>query len=453
MLQDLIQQRQEGCSKEQQSSPPVQDQQGQDICTKKHQSSPPKGDRQGQEIGNKEQHSFPPEEDWADVLDRGLARHRGHRQRSGPFKKGKEPHQIDRYWDLDIDNVLLAIASIWDGLRRRGVIYAFAGVDVFEPEVVSFGELSGEGVVGGPRNFLMPLLIPPNSSAQRSTLNYWNKNKGKAQNSKDGAAGPAVGHIVLAVAERLSVNNNTVTIDILDSRIGTVPSKIVDYKAAELATRFGWSGYRRSQYSARPFNEWPRDELPRIRRQLVPQQPAASNACGLYTIMYAWAVMLEVPLLHRQRRHGRRSNEEFMELGQELVNLALAGFMDSRTIQAFFNVFGFSEQQDAANQEHDVRMRVDAVRMNHEKFQAELSLQRHRDADIPMPSLTPEPEGGTEQTHEFPEEDIRLVSISGGTEATEERAIRALRQTNGNLEDAIAINQAQTRTPEPPNNE
>lgn len=408
--------------------------------------------QQGQEIGTKEQQSSPPDGDWAGILHRGLACHRRHQRRSGKLRKGKEPHQIDRYWNLDIDSVILAIASIWDALRKRGVIYAFAGVDVFDPDVVRSGQLSGDGVVGGPRKFIMPLSIPPNRSAQKTTLDHYNRNKAKAKHSKDAAAAPAVGHIVLAVAERLSGESNVVTINTLDSRVGTFPSRFVDGKAALLAIRSGWLGHTRSQYSTMPLQHWPRDKLPRVHHHLVPQQPDGSNACGLFTIFNAWAVMLGIPLRTHRRRRGCRSNEEFLRLGHEFVNLALAGSMDSRTIQAFLNVFGLSERQDAASQEDDVTL-VDAVRMSHERLLAALNLQRHRDADFPMPSLTPESEDGTDQGNQFPEDDVRLLIISGGIEATREQALRALRHTNGNLEDAIAIIQAENKTPEPPSDE
>lgn len=409
--------------------------------------------QQGQEIGTKEQQSAPPEEGWADILDRGLARHRTHRGLSGPPKKGKEPYQLDRYWNLYIDSVVLAIASIWDALRKRAVIHAFAGVDVFDPDLVRMDGFSGDGVVGGPRKFIMPLSIPPNSFAQKTAIDYHNKNKGNAKQSKDAAAGPAVGHILLAVAERLPGEGNVIKIDIFDSRIGTFPRQMINSKAAMLATRSGWPGHRRSQYSGMPFERWPRDELPRVNGQLIPQQPDGSNACGLFTILNAWAVMLGIPLRNNRLRRGSRSDRELLGLGQELVNLALAGSMDSRTIQAFLNVFGLSERQEVPSQGNDVVMQVDAVRMNPQKLLDVLSLQKHRDANFPMPSLTPDSEGGTDQGNQFSEDDIRLLMISGGIEATREQALRALRQTNGNLEDAVAIIQAENKTPEPPINE
>lgn len=392
------------------------------------------------------------EDEWGRILDEGLARHRMHAQRSAQLKGRKKPYQIDRYWNLDIDCVLLGIASIWDALRKKQIIYAFAGVDVLDPDVVRSDQLEGSGVVGGPRKFIMPLSLPPNEAAQAAALDHWNRHKANTKHSNTKAAEPAVGHIVLAVAERISgeEDNTSVSITIFDSSADTLPQGRIAFKAATLAVRSNWLGDRRSEFSTKSLPQWPKDKLPRVHRQPVFQQPLGSNSCGLFTILNAWAVMLEIPLSNNLHRLSRRTDRELLIVGQELVNLALAGCMHSRTIQAFLNVFGFSEQQDAASREDDVRVQVDAVRMDNAKFLNELNVQKYRDAGIPGPSLSPEVEEAREDENPLPEAHVRSVMIAGGAGTTREQALRALRGANGDVEDAAAIIQAEKHDRKPP---
>jgi len=406
-------------------------------------SAPVRQDLQGlTEIRHKEQ-SNNSNENWDDILDQGLARSRKRGHNYKRPSKGQEPHQIDRCWDLEFDSVLLAIASVWQALSRAGICYAFAGMDVFDPNLVALNQITGPGVVAGPKKFIMPLFLQPGLPSEMAALGHYKK---KTQ-SKDGATGPAVGHIVLAVAEKLAEGANGVTIDIRDSRRGTCPHTLLEQKAAILALQSGWLGHRHLGRDLLPLSIWPKERVPKLQHQTVPQQPEGSNACGLFTILNAWAVMLEIPLRTSLRRRGDRSNEEFFLVGQELVNLALSGVMDSRTIQAFLNVFGLSRRQDTANLDDEVKFRVQSVSMNEARFGHALNIQKWREKGVKMPSLSPGAAGGTDQALRFPEEDIQYLLDRLGT--TRERALRALCQTDGDVANAEAIIQAETQSPEP----
>ncbi len=70
------------------------------------------------------------------------------------------------------------------------------------------------------------------------------------------------------------------------------------------------------------------------------------HSCGLYTILNAWALILGIPIQHQDLwTPGRNAHERFVKAGLEIVNLAMTGFISSRTIQAFMNVRGYSEEQ------------------------------------------------------------------------------------------------------------
>ncbi|CAF9922173.1 hypothetical protein IMSHALPRED_005603 [Imshaugia aleurites] len=114
-----------------------------------------------------------------------------------------------------------------------------------------------------------------------------------------------------------------------------------------------------------------------------------SNACGFFVILNAWAVMLEIPIFRGEgRRKGCGHHNTFIKTGLKIVNLALAGFMDSRTIQAFMNSFGLSEEQDPNAAEDPARPCVDAVRMDRKRFRSALERQQgaHDNTMSPFPA-------------------------------------------------------------------
>jgi hypothetical protein len=168
-----------------------------------------------------------------------------------------------------------------------------------------------------------------------------------------------IGHYVLGVAnlDATTREANNVSIDIKDSAPGYMtPTGIINL-AKDVVRRSGWLGSPLEEERIQPdFSDgsWP----------TVPCQPPGHH-CGFYVILNAWAVMLEIPIHPHRKRRNRYSYKEFQALGHEIVNLATMGFMNSRTIQAFMNVYGYSEEQDPAEPE---KHNVNAVRMSINKF-------------------------------------------------------------------------------------
>ena len=259
----------------------------------------------------------------------------------------KTPTIIPSASNMTDDNVILGIAPIWEGLQRRRqaqVDFTYAWMDVLSPMPM----LERIGAVGRRSKFIMPLFFDP---------------AGKETN--DG-----IGHLLLCVAEVVDYEKKKtegpteVQLEILDSRPGTVAIEHIVSKAKEAIESSHWlarkgSGRREIVYR------------PPIERK-VPLQ-VGRNTCGLHTILNAWAYMLNIPIYpHATRRRfpndsSYNDDDRFIERGLQMVNLALAGYMDSRTIQAFFNVWGYSVQQDYTNP-NDEANEVRAVGMNQDKF-------------------------------------------------------------------------------------
>ena len=308
---------------------------------------------------------------WEDIMNDGLGRHRDSRA-----KNGNTPSQIKYYQGMIFDQALLAVATIWEALRNQGMTYAFAGEEILNPEFAN-AIMPGSCVIGGKENtFIMPLFFPPD------THTYYKKHQEKKAKQREAKTETEkqkankirvpqpLGHILLAVARKGSPKAESIQIEIRDSWPGIKDLGDIHKRAREVAAK--WSGM-----NADPVFETVK----------VVQQPYDSNACGLLTILNAWAVMLGIPLLADRRRRTKASQDvEFLELGLEIVNLALDGFMDSRTIQAFLNVYGYSEDQDVNTQPSHT---VDAVEMDAARLKRLLLLQKPKDAVGDLSSHSP----------------------------------------------------------------
>ena len=289
---------------------------------------------------------------WRECLDRNLAYYNALRAENPRTTQDrlKCATVIKNSSNMADYEVVLGIAPIWEGLKRLGLPeydFTYAGLDVFAP-----GGQSGLGAIGRYTRFIIPLFL---SSTKAEELEDQGEGKAKVRD---------VGHLLLCVAELVDIHPMAVQIHVFDSRVGTVhPSQIAQATKA-IIRRSRWLG------AIGP-------EVPVVYRSYrwtrVPDQVGA-NTCGLHVIFNAWATMLGIPIHPSQlRRSPSRENADFatdkrfLELGLKIVNLALEGFMDSTTIQAFFNVFGYSVEQRFGDSARAV-VSVNAIGMNQEKL-------------------------------------------------------------------------------------
>ena len=316
-----------------------------------------------------------PLETWENIFNQRLALHR-----SRLDGLNDKPYKIEGYDGMDHEDVVLAVATIWDALRDLGS-YAFAGEERLNPaysKVIQEGILREYGVVGGVHGrFIMPLGFEPNQKKQnkqfkKNQAEILKQKLAKANDEKGGKIVPApLGHILLAVARRGSLETNQVDIEIRDSLPGFEPKDHIQERAQELAAT--WLGLEAV--------------TPNFTYVTVIKQPRPINACGIFTILNAWSVMLGIPLLGELQRpnHRDHNDREFLDRALEIVNLALAGFMDSRTIQAFLNVYGYSAEQDVHVLPEHI---VDAVRMDSGRLERSLQRQKAKDVGFPSPTFS-----------------------------------------------------------------
>ena len=331
---------------------------------------------------------------WAQILRQGLARHRKtlrleplEREKSG-HKKSLDPAvlKLTGISDLGDDDVINAIGTFWVALRRKGTIFGYGNAALFKNGRDGNLGLQARGVVPLSNQFIMPLLFTADEhEAMRAIKNHCRVKKpaktpgtgskphgvtksrsGKSKklaasseqiDSSAADSSPCIGHYVLAVS---TTEQDSIDTTLLDSFPGHVTSSEAAAAYRGLVTHSGWLGLNPDGTAA--------TVTPNFSAALTPTVPIQQgfNTCGLYLILNAWASMLGISITANPRRRVRdwMSYRRFHSLAMEIVNLALRGYMDSVTVQAFLVVHGYAEQ-DA---EQEV-VEVDAARMEQDTLE------------------------------------------------------------------------------------
>ena len=346
---------------------------------------------------------------WRESLVRGLANNKAMKAKNVRTTQGarKDASVIPSFSNMADYDVILGIAPIWEGLkrlRRADFDFTYAGMDVFAPG----GGQKSVGAVGRWSRFIMPLFFSP---VEDDILEYQGDGHEQIQ---------SVGHLVLCVAELVNDQPMTVQLQIFDSRPGTVPVLTIVDKARDIISRSDWLNTDNSKI---PVLFKPASVM------RTPQQ-VGRNTCGLHVILNAWTYMLGIPIHPYNLRRGRTEKDEggetdhrFLKGGLEMVNLALAGFMDSATIQAFLNVYGYSVEQRFGDPARAV-IPVNAVGMNQEKLL--YTLQKRQTVDALASARA--------ENKTFPDEDMAYLM---GGDMNEEQAWTALVVARGDRERAI----------------
>ncbi|CAD6580995.1 MAG: hypothetical protein ASARMPREDX12_000332 [Alectoria sarmentosa] len=377
---------------------------------------------------------------WKKIMNDGLARHSSKQDAS---MNGSELHEIKSASGMTIDDVLFAVGTIWEGLRIQGVPFAYADTNVFDP---AYQQMVGRegwqtfGVVGKGDRFIMPLWFPPNAEeiekGHKKNLDKKKtgaRAKGKEDQAKASTNQPSsdLGHLLLAVAEKHSSKAKTVHIEIRDSLNEFQDPHEIRDRARELAETWLGGAVEIS------FTDI-----------AVPRQTGNSNACGFHVILNAWAVMLGIPLHQNEcRRKSCGHHKTFIKIGLKIVNLALAGFMDSRTIQAFMNVFGVSEEQDSGTAEDPAKPRVDAVKMDGNRLRRALERQQNN-IEMPSPSSSSQSSahspGSTDLKKAVFESKVQQFIMALGSRVTRGLAQDFIAMAGGDINEAITAFVAHT---------
>ena len=269
---------------------------------------------------------------WKGILERSMRKYRDNMDLV-TLDKQKGSAKIPYY----LSNVLHAIGSFWDPLRHTRP-YAFGDDMLFDlnPELRKAEHASAYGKRH--ERFIFPMIFQ--SDAQK-------------ENPKDKRL---LAHLVLVVASRTIGERSDVRLQVYDSKPGVEQLSRIEREAQDFVRLSQWLF----------FEEFERGFVPVQERVPTPMQ-SGGESCGLHVVLIAWAIMLGIPIHpDRARRNKERfSDEEFVHLGEEIVNRALSGQMDSRTVQAFLNVSGLSVEQVVSDESAKVDY-VEATAMNKE---------------------------------------------------------------------------------------
>lgn len=318
---------------------------------------------------------------WHAVLNHNLAIHEKAVKELGTTNDRLQAVKGHEYRD---DLVWRAIMSVWWPLWESGHRYAFG------TEEISTAMRNEEFAIGIQMwtvgNRQMPFIIPmrghgedfdhgneytsedplevegteQNNGEKKGKEKVKGKEKGKEEEkSKEenkSVTHGGVGHWVLGIAT-FDEEVNRVDIRVLNSasRLGTNAI----FRAAEAVCRLsGWLGLKKSTGTSGMLEPIPFTGTFKHIEDIVPQQKDGVH-CGLHVVMSAWATMLNIPICPN-KNFDEHSSRRFYHDGRRVINCALAGRMDTRTIQALLNAHGFSVEQDV-NSEEDEVVRLDVM--------------------------------------------------------------------------------------------
>ncbi|KAL8668738.1 MAG: hypothetical protein Q9168_006643 [Polycauliona sp. 1 TL-2023] len=392
-------------------------------------------------------------DEWETIWKLGVGANEATRDRNSPLPA----LHIGDWADIDNESVVLSIATLWNALRDHDDNRRFAFNDSSQYSLVRLDfktttgqrELCMPAVHAGPtssNDLLIPMLMsgtwrsPPNSAGFAPGKNP-NKDKGKPEptykDDKKGDVG-AIGHTVFAVAQRLGKDAEgcdqvrAIIMDSCPSASAENPQRIPD-NVGKTIRRMGWLEGQ-DNMGGQIEN---RDHPPRVVEWQYPQVPhqVSPNSCGIHTILNAWRYMLGLPEVNSSvRLTGRRATasdeNRFIDDALRMINLALRGYMDLRTIQAFFNHYGFCALQDPLSAAVAKSSGISATRMDAGILSDILEEQRTI-ATVRAPPPVP-------TANMFPEDDIDRVR-QGSVNTPDilwSRAVHFLELAGGDVEQA-----------------
>ena len=291
--------------------------------------------------------------------------------------------QIKSTENLWGNEVFLAIASLWHAAKDPQIGRPMAFVSYNGVTMSRFPNLDNNGcraplsaAVGGPEDLLIPIVMdktfisPPNSAGLEpaNDVGTFVNGNGEAQ-GKDG-------HIFLVVAHRNE--DGSVLLTRMDSHTSSYPQDRIERSAYRVVRKSGWLNMNNLGYAEEmDFDPPCSSEL-----QSCVQQRSL-DSCGMHTILNAWVRILGLPPLLGEARSvcparvesaqfGDEEND-FIQQALEVVNLALSGHMDAKTVQAFLNYWGYVRLQDP---KAEIVADVGTMRMTEEVLTAVMDEQR-----------------------------------------------------------------------------
>lgn len=280
---------------------------------------------------------------WRAKLERGLRRHK-ECQTHAVAPKILEQYEDAEFDVIDVKNspldhgrdhmdeeVVKGIATLWTALQNQGKIFAFgSSVTFLGYRVDDWHDVKDPAVKGPKYPFIMSLSFLP-----ADNLDGYPTQSPEPKDRRKPRPLLTIGHHLLAVAR---VTDGPIIVTVLDTIPGFVKREKIESDSTSVITRSGWLG---KDKDGDPLPAWPTVEF---EYPTVPKQEGV-NTCGLYVILNAWATMLEVEitphLTRRQLPKEETPKVPFVTALLELINLAIAGHLDTDTILAFMVAYGY----------------------------------------------------------------------------------------------------------------
>lgn len=325
---------------------------------KSDKSPPKKAPHVGKTQGLNEPSSALPRPDWKAKFERRLQRHKesqrhevvpqilhqiGYSGLDAGITKRSPLNDRKKLFD---EQIVKGLTTLRRALQIQGKYFAFASTNKFIGcRSKDFYDMKEPAVKGPNYPLIMPLVFAPRSD---NTIHGY-PNSEFDPNSKAHAR-PTAGHHILAVAR---VTDGPIIVTVLDTMPCLLECASIEEVVTDVVTRSGWLGKDKNDL---PLPVWPtfKFEYPK-----VPEQED-SNTCGIYVILNAWATMLELEIAPQKARlflpQEKTPKVPFLTSAIDLINLAIAGHLDTETIVAFFLSYGYILEPRDPNSIPNVRL-------------------------------------------------------------------------------------------------
>lgn len=332
---------------------------------------------------------------------------------------------VDTFAMLD-EVVHMAIASVWEGMRQAGLNFAFGDIFTFRGRRNPNMLIPDVEAVLGPAPLIMPLFF--GREMPRDDVRGRTKNRTK---NRQIVRFTEFGHHLFAIATQEGSNAKGVKVYIMDSSPGTRSQDEIKHVVGCLVKFTGWLGI---DASGRPLSV---EHTIRYWPMPTPVQEGPMS-CGFYQILNAWAVMIGIPIHPGEQRRIDTTWDQFKRDGLGIINMALAGYMDSFTILAFMNRHGYSADEGTVNTAHIRDMNTVAMTAD-KAHRIVYRLRQQARADGPEGATSDSAQSMDEDeidVSDYPYQDIEDL-LATGSDVTVQSALRALKRCGGDLQLAL----------------
>ena len=293
---------------------------------------------------------------WPEIFESRLS-HFIERDSKAPSRSA---HSLDDLSAITHEQMIMAIATLWEGRRRRGSKFALATQLTPDRPLQSFGTTRGM--------LIAPLSFPiPSSSAHFPSPD---------------PAPPQPQHHVLCIAQPDPDPLNLYHLTFLSYLPKPLSYKLIFPFTDRLIRSSGYLGIQADgTILPTPSLTTPLFEAAEIDGPSITNFTHSANLTALSTILNAWVYLLhQNPINSLLPLHDTDQQQSFLNDSLILINLAIAGHLDDLTIMAFLVTYGYIQRPPPPpNPVPPISSSAHVARMDPEKLRRTLARQHNRD--------------------------------------------------------------------------